>query len=248
MYRGAQLAVHFALVVPLLLYFSLVTGKSWHLSDQGKSFCQRWARRTSGILGLKLIQYGQPIAQSSLLVANHISFLDIVVIATSTPARFLSKNTVRYWPIIGFVTASSGNIFIKRNKHSELYKTKKLLSAALLEPRPLAIFPEGTTTLGNKVNNFHSGLFQAAIDANVCIQPVALRYMRDNELDRIAAYIDQDNFVLTLLRIISQPHTEVHLVYCPVVECHNRSRQQLASTSHAVITHTLNQQLAIENL
>jgi len=223
-----------------LVLLVLLHGRQWHITRNGMFTYQWWMGRASRILGLKITQYGQAYGNNVFHVSNHVSFLDILVIATTTPARFVSKHTVRYWPIIGFLTASAGTVFIQRGKRSAVQGTKDNLVKALQENQPLAIFPEGTTTLGKQVNRFHSGLFQAAIDTQTPIQPVAIRYIENGELDRAAAYIGKDNFIVTMLKIISRPLTCVHLAYCPVIESVNSDRQQLAKTSHAVISSTLN--------
>ena len=239
--------MHLCLGVTFLSVLNLARGKKWHISKQGMLFYQWWMGRTCRILGLEITQYGQAHHKTVLHAANHVSFLDIIVIGTSTPARFISKHTVRYWPLIGYLSACAGTIFIRRGKRSSLHQAKETLITALRLNRPLAIFPEGTTTLGEQVEKFHSGLFQAAIDTQTPVQPIAIRYIYEGKLDRTAAYIDKDNFIISLLKLIHRPVTSVHLAYCPVIEVQSTNRQALATQSHSLITSMLDKHLPVNS-
>ena len=184
---------------------------------------------------MQIIQYGYPQKTTTLFTANHISFLDIIVIASTTPARFLSKQALRHWPIIGFITSSAGTIFIKRGNRQVIHKTIQTISSALEQQHSLVIFPDGTTTLGVNVKKFHNGLFQAAINKHIPVQPIALRYIRDGKPDRIAAYIDKDNFIISLIKIMAQSKIDVQLSYCNVLQSQIYTRSALAKNSHAII-------------
>jgi 1-acyl-sn-glycerol-3-phosphate acyltransferase len=162
------------------------------------------------------------------------------------PVRFLSKHTVRYWPLIGTLTEWSGTVFIERGKRSLIHRTVEALDSALRETRPVAIFPEGTTGLGDKLKKFHTGLFQAAIDSQTPVQAIALRYLRNGQVDRTAAYIDKDNFVLKILAVMAQPYTEVHVHFCtPITPVQDQDRQALARATHAQIEEIINGQAGL---
>lgn len=217
----------------------VIFGRCWYQVPKGQALFQWWTRRASNIVGLKITLHGRPPDTAALITANHISFLDILVISTTTPAGFLSKEALRFWPILGYISSRSGTVYIKRGKRNVLYKTLQALCDILQSDRSLVIFPEGTTTLGERINKFHTGLFQAAINTNSPVQPVALRYFRHGKLDRIAAYIDQDNFLITLIKIIAQPKTEVQLTYCKMIQNHTHNRRELAAASHSIISQVL---------
>lgn len=196
---------------------------------------QHWMQRTARLLGLRIHQVNRPRLQHTLFVANHISFLDIIVISAIVPVRFLSKHTVSYWPIIGTLTKFSGTVFIQRGKRSLIHRTVEAIDGALREARPVVIFPEGTTGLGDTIKKFHTGLFQAAIDSQALVQAIALRYLRKGAVDRIAAYIDKDNFVMKLGAIMAQPCTDVHVQFCAPLTPPQGSRQSLAQITHEQI-------------
>ncbi|MBI3560959.1 MAG: 1-acyl-sn-glycerol-3-phosphate acyltransferase [Gammaproteobacteria bacterium] len=206
----------------------MLGGPRWYLSPQGRLAIQRWMQYSCALLGLRIQQFNRPRVESTLFIANHISFLDIPVVSSIVPVRFLAKHTVRYWPVIGMLTQLTGSVFIQRAKRSLIHRSVDALDVALRETRPVAIFPEGTTGLGDQVKKFHTGLFQAAIDSATPVQAIALRYLRQGRTDRIAAYIDKDNFVAKLLAVMAQPYTDVQVHFCAPLFPEQRGRQRLA--------------------
>ena len=237
--RGTQFLVYLTLGVLLGIVYRLRYGQHWHLTRTGQAIIHWWTQHMTRILGIRITQYGRPLTSRVMHVANHISFLDVLVISAIVPVRFLSKHTVRYWPIIGFITRLCGTVYIERGKPSQLGTTLDALGQALRSGRPMLIFPEGTTSLGTQVAKFHSGLFQAAIDNQMPVQALSLNYRRDGQADRIAAYIDKDNFLISLLRLMAQPTTEVHVCFSPPIDYAGQTRQQLAARTHAQISRTL---------
>lgn len=218
-----------------IFYLRLRHGPRWFLSTIGMDAIQHWMQRTARLLGLRILQFNRPRLHHTLFVANHISFLDIIVITAIVPVRFLSKHTVSYWPIIGTLTKFSGTVFIQRGKRGLIHRTVEAIDGALRETRPVVIFPEGTTGLGANIKKFHTALFQAAIDSQTEVQAIALRYQRNGEVDRIAAYIDKDNFVMKLGAIMAQPCTDVCVRFCTPLPPPQTSRQQLADITHRQI-------------
>lgn len=241
--RGTQLVFHLALGVLLACAYRLYHGRLWHEMQPGRTLLHRWTHELMRIIGVRVSCYGKPLTANVLFVSNHISFLDIIVISAFVPVRFLAKHSVRYWPVIGYLAAISGSLFIERGKRSQLGRTLVAMKLALAGTRPVLIFPEGTTSLGTQVLSFHSGLFQAAVDHKIPVQTLTLHYRRDHRPDRLAAYIDQDNFLISLLRLLAQPQTEAHLSFTPAVDTGDLNRQQLAAFCHARISQNLQFQL-----
>lgn len=212
-------------------------GRHWHITEPGMHTIQRWAEQALKVIGIHVHCYGRPMTeQPVLLVANHISFLDIIVISSFTPARFLSKDTVKNWPLIGQLSQLSGTLFIERGRRAAINQVMKEIKQALQHPRPVVIFPEGTTTVGDSVKRFHRGLFQSAIETQVPVQPVALRYLRDGKPDRYAAYTDNDNFVVNLVRLMGFPRSDVHVHFTDPLDAGGTNRQSLAERAHARIS------------
>lgn len=183
-WRYVRLASHIvegALTVALVYPFSA--------EPTHRRLRQRWSQRLLRILGIRLRAEGVPVEPGCMLVANHISWVDIFVINALAPSSFVSKAEVRNWPIIGWLAAKNGTIFLRRGSrgHAKIINDE---TAALLDAgRNVAIFPEGTTTDGSHVLSFHAALLQPAIAAGHAVQPVALSYHApDGSFSRAAAY------------------------------------------------------------
>jgi len=137
-----------------------------------------WSLQTLHILGVHLQVLGEPATGGPLLVvSNHVSWLDIVVLNASRPCHFVSKAEVEHWPFLGELAAASGTLFIKREKRRDALRVVHLMAERLQGGDVLAVFPEGTTGEGQVVLPFHASLLQAALDADSPIQPVGLVYL-----------------------------------------------------------------------
>jgi 1-acyl-sn-glycerol-3-phosphate acyltransferase len=237
--RCVLILLHVLLGIVMLPIYRLRFGKRWYVKPAGLSIKRWWMLTMNSLLGLRIAQYGRIDRQPLLYVANHVSFLDIIVISAVTDVRFLSKHTLRYWPLVGLLASLAGTLFIKRGKRNLIARVVKTLEDALTYSH-VVVFPEGTTTLGDEVTHFHAGLFQAAIDANVPVQPIAIRYLHQGKLDRTAAYIENDNILINIWRLLKRSYTDVHLVFCDTLPSTGHTRQQMAQAAESSIQQQLN--------
>lgn len=184
-----------------------------------RSFC----RVLAGILGLRVTSTGAPVSGPCLISANHVSWLDICLIAGTRHCNFVAKSEVRGWPLFGGLAARLDTCFIHRGNKFACYRSLPVLQAHLRDG-PVVIFPEGTTTLGASVGPWHPMLFEAAIREAVPMQPVSLVYRsRDGGASRAAAYIDDDSLVGSLLRIMCEPRIDVFVDWHAPVHAGHRS-------------------------
>lgn len=147
---------------------------------------QQWSLDLLHILGVDLEIEGES-PSSGLIVANHISWLDILVLNAATPVRFVSKSDVRHWPVLGTLVAAAGTLFIERGSRRETLRVAHQMAAHLEQGHVLALFPEGTTSNGLQLLPFHANLLQAAIHAHCTVTPVALGYWSIDGLHRSTA-------------------------------------------------------------
>jgi 1-acyl-sn-glycerol-3-phosphate acyltransferase len=148
-----------------------------------------WYRRLLRCLGLCVWADGA-VAGATLLVANHVSWLDIPVIGSQGNVRFLSKVEVRTWPLIGWMSELAGTVFITRGAH-QVREVVEGIHARIQAGQSVVIFPEGTTTDGREVQRFHPRLFavcQQAGLAGLAVQPVTLHYGSGPEPDPVAPF------------------------------------------------------------
>ncbi|MDD2713088.1 MAG: lysophospholipid acyltransferase family protein [Simplicispira sp.] len=139
---------------------------------------QVWSIALLGHLGIALQVRGPlPLLGPVLLVANHLSWLDIVVMHAARHCRFVSKSDVQDWPLIGTLATAAGTLYIERRVRRDARRVVQQMAQALRERDVLAVFPEGTTGDGTVLLPFHANLLQAALDANAPVQPVGLRFV-----------------------------------------------------------------------
>jgi 1-acyl-sn-glycerol-3-phosphate acyltransferase len=137
---------------------------------------QQWGRTMLKRLGVELKVVGAPApAGPMLLVANHISWVDILALHAVCPCRFVAKADVGRWPLVGTLVNGGGTLYVKRESRRDAMRVVHRMAQALKDGDILAVFPEGTTSDGSSVLPFHSGLIQAAISAGAPVQPVAVQ-------------------------------------------------------------------------
>jgi 1-acyl-sn-glycerol-3-phosphate acyltransferase len=169
---------------------------------------QAWAHALLARLSIKLVVVGAPPAQGPLLLAaNHISWLDIVVMHSARYCRFVSKADVQRWPLIGTLATGAGTLFIQRESRRDAMRVVHHMAERLSAGDVLAIFPEGTTSDGVSLLPFHANLFQAAIAANAPVLPMALRFTDAATGDHSLApcYINDDTLMGSIWRTLRAP-------------------------------------------
>ncbi|MHB9116871.1 MAG: lysophospholipid acyltransferase family protein [Burkholderiales bacterium] len=206
---------------------------------------KRWSALLLKHLGVKLTVRGDFCRKNTLLVANHISWLDIYLINAFEPVRFVSKADVRKWPVIGWLASKTGTLFIEREKRSDAVKANQDIARVIAEGDVVAFFPEGTTTRGDTLRPFFASLFQPALAARTQIQPVAIRYLKDGEShDPAPSYADLDTFMDSLKRIVCAPLVRAELVFTPPIDSDGLDRRQLARLAESAIAEALKLEVA----
>ena len=169
---------------------------------------QRWARQMLGALGIALEVHGTPAAAGPvLLVANHISWLDILVMHASRYCRFVSKSDVKHWPVLGTLATGAGTLYIERESRRDALRVVHRMTESLRAGDVLAVFPEGTTSDGVALLPFHGNLLQAAISAGVPAQPVALTFIdrATREVTLSPCYVGDDTLLGSVWKTLTGP-------------------------------------------
>ncbi|WP_079178373.1 lysophospholipid acyltransferase family protein [Streptomyces mangrovisoli] len=165
----------------------------------------RWCRAVVRAAGVRVRITGAAVPRGGLLlVANHISWLDIPLLAAVRPARMLAKSEVRGWPVAGALAARAGALFIERDRLRALPGTVARIAQALRDGDAVVAFPEGSTWCGRGRGRFHRAVFQAALDAGVPVQPVRLHYRRtDGTASTIPAFVGEDTLAASVWRVVT---------------------------------------------
>jgi 1-acyl-sn-glycerol-3-phosphate acyltransferase len=174
--------------------------------QQREARVQVWAAQLLRIWGIGLEVRGQPVLTGpALMVCNHISWLDILVIHATRHCRFVSKSELREWPLIGTLATGAGTLYIERESRKDALRMVKEMARALMAGDVLAVFPEGTTGDGFDMLPFHANLIQSAIDADAPVQPLALQFVdsKTNEISMAARFVGDDTLVGSIWRTLN---------------------------------------------
>ncbi|WP_016834338.1 lysophospholipid acyltransferase family protein [Herbaspirillum lusitanum] len=206
-------------------------------SQQGReAHIRRWSRKLLRICGIAIrIDSPLPIPRS-LLVSNHVSWLDIFAVNSLQPCRFVAKSEIRSWPLIGWLCAKTGTIFISRGKASDVRRIFKGIVESIEAGDRVAFFPEGTTAAQGKLLPFHANLFEAALDARVPVQPYALRYLdAQGNYHAAADFIGDTTIVESILAVLQAGSITAELTQLPSIPTDGAHRRELAVTARKVV-------------
>ncbi|PQA76755.1 1-acyl-sn-glycerol-3-phosphate acyltransferase [Rhodoferax sp. TS-BS-61-7] len=198
---------------------------------------QAWAREMLARLAIKLIVHGQPPAVGPvLLVANHISWLDIVVMHAARHCRFISKASVQHWPIVGTLANGAGTLYIERESRRDAMRVVHHMAERLGAGDVLAVFPEGTTGDGTTVRPFHANMLQAAIAAQAPVQPVGLHFGDSAGQHSLApCYIGDDSLWDSLWRTLKTQGLQAVVSFGQVQLPEGRDRRAWAADLHQAV-------------
>ena len=237
-YRLIRLSLH-------LLYGCAVAGAVFPFIDGQRQLriIKRWSRQVlAHPRGARArAQAARPAAASpTVIVANHVSWLDIWVIHAVSPVRFVAKSDVRRWPLIGWLVARSGTIFIERSKRHDTARTNRTIVDTLARGERVGIFPEGTTTDGTHLRPFHASLFQPALGAGARVVTAGIRYpLRDGSVNLDAAYAGERTLVESLRLILRHRSMRVELIFAGEMEISGKTRREIARGCEALIARAL---------
>ncbi|HQT27396.1 MAG TPA: lysophospholipid acyltransferase family protein, partial [Burkholderiales bacterium] len=188
--RLARLGIHLARGV-------LVVGTVFPYSGKARrrKMISRWSGKLLRILNVSLSVSGKPPEGESLLIANHVSWLDIYLLNVVCPPRFVAKSEIRKWPVVGWLSEKTGVLFVERERRSDAGRVNQAIYDAIASGDLVAIFPEGTTSDGSKILSFRAPLLEPALRSNANVHPAAIRYVtRSGEIDKNVAYVGDISF------------------------------------------------------
>lgn len=233
LFRGCRLALH-------LLYGMFLASFYPHLNQAMQCrILKKWSRQLLAVLNIGIQTEGQQPARGEggcLIVANHVSWLDIFVLNAICPSRFIAKSEVRDWPFIGWLCKRGGTIFIERALRRDAAPVTRRVSLLLEQGICVGLFPEGTTTDGRQVGHFHSALIQPAIDAGAKLCPIALHYQSGpGEPSTAVAFTGNTTLAQSIWRILRCRRHTALAVFAPALVTANENRRVLARAAQKAI-------------
>lgn len=198
-----------------------------------------WSGTLVRLFGFRIRAFGKPLPGAVMYVANHLSWLDIELMHSQRAISFVAKSEIARWPLVGWLATRAGTIYHQRGSSDSMAMVIGRVVERLREGEPVGIFPEGGTGAGDRVRTFHARIFQAALDADVPVQPVALRYGRDGHQDPSMPFAPGESFFANLLRILGNPSMDAEVHFLETVESTPDARRRMAEESRARIVRTL---------
>jgi len=196
-----------------------------------------WHHKLMTIMNVELELEGELPAGPAMLVSNHVSWLDPLVIGSLTPVSVLAKEDIRSWPVLGALTRAGQAVYIRRGRHHTQRATQQL-NELLSQGRKVMFYPEATTSDGTELFFFFPRLFAAARQQQVAVQPVAMSYPLDRE-ESVAAYIDQVAFLPHFWRVLRSQRIIVRVQLLEPLDATNIARRELAERSKLAIANAL---------
>lgn len=204
-----------------------------------ETLVQHWARRVLHVLRVRIDLVGD-LAPGCLVVANHVSWLDILVFHALAPARLVAKADVRQWPVFGRLAAHAGTLFVDRARRTDSGRIASLMQLHLRQGERIVLFPEGTTTEGSSVLPFKPALFEAAVRSGRPVLPAALRYrLPSGERDPAPAFTDDATLLASVWRVLASDSVQVSLHCGTPFDARACGRREAAAIAHAFVAGVL---------
>jgi 1-acyl-sn-glycerol-3-phosphate acyltransferase len=231
--RVPLLLWHIVIHLPLTLV--LVSPLGERVSFAGEHLRHRavrwWSHGLMRIFGFRVVRVGDPHAGSALLVANHLSWLDIELIHSQRAVEFVAKAEIARWPLVGWLARRAGTIYHRRGSTESLASVAQMMVERLRAGAQVGVFPEGGTTDGSRVRVFHARIFQTAVEAGVPVQPVALRYLRDGQPNPAVPFLDGENFFVNFVRLLGEPSMVAEVHFLEPLTPNGDGRRRLAESA-----------------
>lgn len=236
--RLPPLLLHLLLGLPLTLLMINPLTARWRLAS-GERVDHRIIRWWSGtlmrIFGFRVQRFGEPLQGAAFVVANHVSWIDIVLLHSQRMVGFVAKAEISRWPLIGWLASRGGTIYHHRGNNESLHGVMHQMLERLRSGEAIGVFAEGRTTDGRQIATFHARIFQPAVLAEVPVQPVALRYGKGGDAQTIVAFAPGEGFAGNFLRLLGEPGRRAEVHFLQPVRPSPEGRRKLAEACRAQI-------------
>jgi 1-acyl-sn-glycerol-3-phosphate acyltransferase len=241
LWRTPLLLLHALIAIPLALLVLNPLARRLQVRGERLDYWMTrwWSGRIVRIFGFRIRRIGVPLPGAVLFVANHVSWLDIELMHSQRIMSFVAKAEIARWPLIGWLATRAGTIYHQRGSAHSLGAVMQRVVACLKGGMAVGVFPEGGTGPGDRVRTFHARIFQVAADADVPVQPVALCYGDNGQMNLSVPFGATESFFGNFLRLLGGPSFEATVSFLEPVALSDDGRRQTAEAARARIASAL---------
>lgn len=204
----------------------------WLKQQKRQGVIEWWSGYLLRFCGVQVHYSGLVITEKPVLfVANHVSWLDIFIINQRRATSFVAKKEIRQWPVIGWLVAWSGTVFIDREQRHAIKQVVVQIQQKLTQNQAVGLFPEGRTSDGLQVQAFHSSLFETAIRATLDVQPIALRFYQGTQRCTHVAFVGDQTLVQNVWRLLTCQGVRIECEFLPILTHAQNQIQGRAATA-----------------
>ena len=211
--------------------------------ERRRALMHWWSRKLLAILNITpQVEGAAPAAgeTQAMIVANHVSWIDIFLISSVRPTRFVAKSEIRAWPLAGWIAERAGTLFIRRDQMRDMARIDARVREVLQEGDCVGLFPEGITTEGDELLKFHTSLFEPAVANGAHVHPAAIRYEHpDGTLCRQMSFIGDRTFMESIELILGQKSVRARIMFAPPVDTAGAARRDVAKRVEASVASLL---------
>ena len=218
--RVPFLAWHVLIDLPIVLLMMMPPAAGIRIGGMRLEYrmIRWWSWMLMRVFGITVRSVGRPLPVATMFVANHVSWVDIVVLHSQRMMGFVAKREIAGWPLIGWMAARAETIFHQRGSTESLGGVVEQMVGRLRNGQSVGAFPEGGTRGGRGLGLFHARIFTAAVEANAPVQPVALRYgPRGNAQTRVA-FGPNESFFANFMRLLGEPARSADICFLAPIE------------------------------
>ena len=237
-YRVPMLIWHISVHLPItLIMINPLTARVYLGGERLDYHMVRfWQGNLMRIFGFRLVKFGTAHAGACLSVANHVSWLDITLIHSQRVVHFVAKSEISRWPLIGWMARRAGTIYHRRGNTDSLSAVAQLMVERMRAGESVGVFPEGGSSTSFVVRTFHARIFQPPVEAQVPVQPIALRYSRGGALAHSVPFRVGEGFLTNFLRLLGESGGDAEVHFLAVVPVAANARRALAELSKNAIS------------
>jgi 1-acyl-sn-glycerol-3-phosphate acyltransferase len=222
------LHVTLGLAITVVLLGPLGRALRWRGEPMDQWVLRTWSRLMVRAFGMRVRRVGAPLPGAAMFVANHVSWIDIVLMHSQRALGFVAKSEIERWPLIGWLATQGGTIYHHRGDNESLHGVMHQMLQRLQDGKAVGVFPEGRTCDGREINNFHARIFQPAVLAQVPVQPVALKYGAGGDAQTVIAFRKRENFIQNFWRLLGEPGRPVEVHFLEPASVDGEGRRRLA--------------------